>query len=297
MKKLLLLFALFSFAAPSLLAQGGVETNSGACAHSSPGSGVTCQKYFYANSTTGTCGTTATISYTPSSSANAFVVFAFNFGTSSSCTNASSATISFSDNKSDSFSTTPTTPMTIGTGTFYVSYLKSISSGVTSFTLTCSIANACAFLSFFGIEWSGAATSGPFQLGEGDWYANGATNLTSLTVSTGNTATSSATKNIGYKNTFSVGYFTTNANEVSTASAPYVDLMAGVPNTNNPTNGGENIQGYGVASGGVQSTTATWTGNDGAAGIIEVFSTTQTTPATMMPLVLGSLLPRGPYER
>jgi hypothetical protein len=141
----------------------------------------------------------------------------------------------------------------------YIWICPSIPFGVTSFTITCSAANSCSYMTFTVTEWTGIATSDVF-----DTDGGGASSVqqSSLSIST--------SKPLSFTNDLIYTWFDNSADEAMTPGPPYKQVLQFFRGNLN--------SGTTVNTGDIQTTTASWTGNDDWYGVIAAIKTAASQP-------------------
>jgi hypothetical protein len=249
------------------------------CNNTSLGNGVTCINS-WGQASSGTNQTSLTITWpgTPITAGHAIVAIAYNCN-SSTCNAYPSMTLSISDNINSPetcFIASPHSPFDLGPGTNadhlqqYMWVCPSIPAGVTKFTITCSTASSCNYISPFIAEFTGLPSSGNLWDADGGNYTVG--NSTTSTVST---------SALSYKNDLMVAVLGITHDENPTPDAPYLML-------NNNAGGpwalpGNLMAGITVATAGVQTFTAHWTGADSYQVTLGAVKTLASTPASSSP--------------
>jgi hypothetical protein len=166
--------------------------SSGPCSDTSYGDGVTCIKG--AGQQTRTDQTTVSVPFAP---AAGHAVIATGYSCwDSDCKTTGTTTLSIGDNVHGTeacFLTSPHSPFTlIETSASkehiqeYVWVCPNIPSGVNTLTMTCSSASACNWMTLLVTEWTGLATSDPFDV---DGSATSSVQGTTATVSASTTKT------------------------------------------------------------------------------------------------------------
>ncbi len=146
----------------------------------------------------------------------------------------------------------------------YIWMCPDIPSGVTDFTVTCSVARSCSYITITATEWTGLATSDVFDT---DGGAASTTQQTRATIST-----DSATR---YTNDLVYTFMDNTGDEVMTPGPPYRTVLQFYSgNINTATT---------VGTTGIQTATATWTGNDDWYGAIAAIKSAASRPAEGRP--------------
>lgn len=164
----------------------------GQCTNTSYGAGVTCIKGTGNQTRTGQ--TTVSVSFTPTAG-HAVIATGYSCW-DSTCKTTGTTTLSIGDNIHGTdacFVKSPHSPFTlVQTSTSkehiqeYVWICPNIASGVNTLTMTCSQASKCNWMTLLVTEWTGLATSAPFDV---DGSATSSVQGTTATVSTSGATT------------------------------------------------------------------------------------------------------------
>lgn len=189
------------------------------CSNTSYGNGVTCIGGS-GNGGSYTNQTSQTANYSPAAG-HAIVAAAYQCW-DSNCATTGTTTLSISDNLHNPetcFSASPNSPFTlVETGAQhlqqYMWICPSIPSGVHSFTVSCSVENSCNYITLTVTEWTGLATSQPFDT-DGGGASDGP----------GTTATVSTQSATRFTNELMYTFFDTSADDYSCAVSPDVTVL------------------------------------------------------------------------
>ena len=163
----------------------------------------------------------------------------------------------------------------------FIWFCPNLSASVTDITITCSLPSNCSYSSGIITAFTGLPSSGTVI--DTDCSAASTTKQTSLSFTCGARR---------YTKEIPVAFIGTSADELQTPGSGWIE-------TGQPAQG---VFGEAQASTGAGTFTVTssWTASDDWFGAAVSLITNQSVAVgmgTAMPLILGSLLPRGPYER
>jgi len=231
------------------------------CSNTSYGNGVVCIGGFGAGGDNAN-QTTKTVFYSPTAG-HAIIAAAYTCA-DRNCQNVPTTTLSIGDNLHNPepcFQKSPGSPFALNETSAgsqklqdYIWVCPRIPSGVTSFTITCSLPFSCSYPTVTVTEWSGLATSDVFDV---DGGAASSVQQSSLRVST-----SAPTK---FANDLVYAWFDNTQDEKMKPGKPYKTVLQFFRgNLNSGTT--ENTPG-------VQTATASWTGNDDWYAVVAAIKT------------------------
>ena len=244
-------------------------TYTGACVNTNLGNGVTCKQAGYYDSTTAPQQTQVSLSWTPSSYSDGYIVEAYSFASTQPTTE--TMTFGTNVNNPDScFAASPHSPLipnptATGNGVLYFWYCPKLTagSGVTSLIANCTPNTGyCGYLSFNVIEVSGACSTAPCIDQDG---VNAITTAAeSFSISTNSS--------LQYTAELSIIWITTEHDETNiSVTSPYISIF-----TNGST--AESILGLGAGPArnmGIQTGGFTWSPADTVAGAIMTIKTAE----------------------
>jgi len=241
------------------------------CSHTAYGHGVTCIGGA-GNGGTNVNISSKTVPYSPAAG-HAVIVSAYTCA-DKDCQEIPVTTLTIGDNVRNPepcFEPSPHSPFALnetsaGTQKLqeYIWVCPNIPPGVTSFTATCSAEHACTYITLTATEWTGLATSDVFDADGGA--------ASSVQQNTATISTSSPTR---YTNDLIYTFMDNTGDETMTPAPPYrtvLQFFRGNINT-----------GAVIENTGVQTTTATWKGNDDWYGAMAAIRTAASQPAQPHP--------------
>ncbi len=236
------------------------------CSNTSYGNGVVCVGGA-GNGGDNTYLTTKSLTFSPSAG-HAVIATAYTCA-DSHCQNVPTTTMTIGDNLHNPepcFQKSPNSPFSLietsaGTQKLqdYIWVCPSIPFGITCFTITCSVANSCSYMTFTVTEWTGLATSNVF---DADGGGASSVQQSSLSIST--------SKPLSFTNDLMYTWFDNTADEEMTPGAPYKQVLQFFSGNLNSA--------IAVNTAGIQTTTASWTGNDDWYGVLAAIKTAASQP-------------------
>ena len=213
--------------------------------------------------------TSRTVNYTPAAG-HAIIASAYTCY-DSNCLVPPTTTMAISDNKNNPetcFTASPHSPFALNETSSgkqqlqeYIWVCPSIPSGVTSFTITCSVAKSCSYMALTVTDWTGLATSDVF---DADGGAASAVQQTTATI-----PTSTPTR---YTNELLYTFLDNTKDETMSAVPPYGVVLQFYP-------GNINTAAL-IASPGPQTAQTTWTPADDWYGVIVAIKSASSVLAT-----------------
>lgn len=231
------------------------------CSHTNYGNGAICMQG------TGQGGNTPNETYktVPFSPAAGHGIIASAYTCADSlCQQVPATTMTIGDNLNNPetcFAASPHSPFSLietsqGTQKLqeYIWVCPNIPSGITSFTITCSVPSSCSYMTLTVTEWTGLATSNVF---DADGGGASSVQQTSLSIST--------STRLSYVNDLMYTFFDNTGDERMTPGSPYLQALQFYSGNLNSA--------ITVTTAGIQTATASWTGNDDWYGAIAAIKT------------------------